>query len=763
MAQQAATREQNTFQSAATPADLRSYRPLIFSYEDEALHDILEHARPVFHDEIVDQIKGLIKIRNPRMSGNSDFLEQKYNDWLQQYRPEQYGVYVYYPWSNRLVHLLPEEEFVELRTARNRYKITGSEQRELSEKCVGVIGLSVGQNVALTMALERSCGYLKLADFDSLELSNLNRIKTGVQSLGLPKTIIAAREIAEIDPFIELELYPQGITPENIDDFFDASPGLDLLIEECDDLAIKILARKAARDRSLPVLMDTSDRGMLDVERFDLEPKRELLHGLVPRLDELKVDELAMDERIGILLKLVGGLSISDRLKASLVELNQSIGSWPQLSSAVSLGGGITGDVARRILLGVPVDSGRFYADPEQIVKQKPAELPDFSPPESVSPEKMKELLQPYQDRRRAHPPEELMHRAVTMAGLAPSSGNDQPWLFYNDRGLLGVFHNPEKAYSFGDHKNYASYQSIGAAIENLRIFMSSEAYGCEIEYPEPGDADTMVAVISFQERDKGAEEDAALVSAIETRITNREISERKEVSEDILQHGQQLIASYGGMKLHWLTDEQDLLKQGEIIAKCDKIRVFNQWGHRDFFEREMRWTPAEAEETADGIDIRTLGIDPQKMLAIQILRNYRVVSTLADIDGGKAFDAIAMDAARKASAIGLVTAPNLKASCLLEGGRAWEKLWLDFTNKDLAFHPLISPLYLFNRLNNEGDDVLDRPALDKLQSLYPDFRSLWQLEADEPIFMFRIFYTDKRPMRSHRLPTDKIYFSDGH
>ncbi|MGB1031398.1 MAG: ThiF family adenylyltransferase, partial [Flavobacteriales bacterium] len=115
--------------------------------------------------------------------------------------PADYGVWVYYPWLRKLVHLLDEKEFVECRTNRNKYKITAEEQEVLSKKVVGVVGLSVGQSVSLTMAMERSFGELRIADFDDLELTNLNRIRTGVHNLGLPKTTIVAREIAEIDPF----------------------------------------------------------------------------------------------------------------------------------------------------------------------------------------------------------------------------------------------------------------------------------------------------------------------------------------------------------------------------------------------------------------------------------------------------------------------------------------------------------------------------------------------------------------------------------
>jgi tRNA A37 threonylcarbamoyladenosine dehydratase len=62
------------------------------------------------------------------------------------------------------------------------------------------MGLSVGQSVSLALAMERSFGELRIADFDELDLSNINRIRTGVYNLKIQKTVIVAREIAEIDP-----------------------------------------------------------------------------------------------------------------------------------------------------------------------------------------------------------------------------------------------------------------------------------------------------------------------------------------------------------------------------------------------------------------------------------------------------------------------------------------------------------------------------------------------------------------------------------
>ena len=157
-----------------------------------------------------------------------------------------YGVWVYYPWSRRLVHVLPEAEFIELRANRNYYKITPEEHQTLATKKVGVIGLSVGQSAALTMAMERSFGEVRLADFDTLDLSNLNRLRSGVHHLALPKVVIAAREIAELDPFLTVKCYFEGINKTDLDSFLLEGGQLDVLIEECDGIDIKFLVRYRA-------------------------------------------------------------------------------------------------------------------------------------------------------------------------------------------------------------------------------------------------------------------------------------------------------------------------------------------------------------------------------------------------------------------------------------------------------------------------------------------------------------------------------------
>ena len=153
--------------------------------EKEQFSKLIESEDVLVFDEIQNQLKELIKSRHPdKKLGKLDY-DQLIEKHLGNCVISDYGVWVYYPWSARLVHLLDEQEYIELRTSANRNKITIKERDLLATKKVGVIGLSVGQSVSVTLAMERGCGELRLADFDTLELNNLNRIHSGVHNLGL--------------------------------------------------------------------------------------------------------------------------------------------------------------------------------------------------------------------------------------------------------------------------------------------------------------------------------------------------------------------------------------------------------------------------------------------------------------------------------------------------------------------------------------------------------------------------------------------------
>jgi molybdopterin/thiamine biosynthesis adenylyltransferase len=290
---------------AALPGPVDDWRPRRFAPADRELLDLVRSGL-VRHrcDAILGQLDELMHTRAPDLSRPE--RDARLRETIAGRELHEIGVWVFYPWSGALAHVLDEPEFVELRSSRNRHRILVEEQALLRRKRIGIVGLSVGASSAVTMAMEGVGGRFRLADFDPLSLSNMNRIRASCADVGVGKAVLAARAMFEQDPFLDIEVFPEGLSSATLGAFLD---GLDLVLDECDDLELKFAIRREARARRIPVLMETSDRGMLDIERFDLEPDRASFHGLV---DEPTIGKaLTTKQKVPLVLGILGATDLS--------------------------------------------------------------------------------------------------------------------------------------------------------------------------------------------------------------------------------------------------------------------------------------------------------------------------------------------------------------------------------------------------------------------------------------------------------------------
>jgi hypothetical protein len=731
---------------------------------------LVEDGKVLFvFDEMYGQLQELVKSLHPSVKLKKDDYPSLIKAHLDGRDIYEYGVWVYYPWNKSVVHLLDKDEFVEVRTNRNRYKITKEEQDKLSTKKIGIVGLSVGQSIALTLAMERTCGELRLADFDTAELSNLNRIRTGVHNLGVNKTIIAAREIAEIDPFLNIKIFNDGLHAGNMDEFFTGGGTLDLFIEVCDGLDIKIESRFKARELRIPVVMDTNDRGMLDVERFDLEPERPVLHGLATGLDPHNIKDLSNEDKIPYILKMIGADTISTRLKASMLEVEQSINTWPQLASSVTLGGALTTDVCRRILLDQFHESGRYYIDLEEIVKDSEKDQHDqphpINPYSPINRSEMTNILDEYFNANQTPGkaiPENRLDKIIDAALAAPSAGNNQPWKWVFSKGILFLFHDKYRSWSWGDYFEMGAHMALGAALENADLQAKALGVAARIDLFPLKDKRELIAAIHFTEF--GVTIDKTAIDAAQhlfTRHTNRKLDKRQLLNPGFFKQLQAVAGQFKNVNIYYTENEAELDELSEIIAECDKVRLLNEMGHEEFYH-EIKWSREEAEQTKDGVELASVDITQGETAGFKVAGDWKAVKLLADWDKGDAFKKLSTKAVKSASAIIVFTIPEFTHEQLIEAGRAVQRAWIFADQRGVSVHPMLSPAFFFNRLvHGEGAELTAHTA-EKLSMLRQRFLKIFPLNDDQKeVFLMKVAIAEDMGVRSLRKDKSELFFKE--
>lgn len=711
-------------------------------------------------DSIGAQLRELCKIRRPREKLDHDALELDAGKFCPPSARLHYGVWALFPWSRRLVHLVNEAEFIELRTNRNLYKISHAEQAALRGKRIGIVGASAGQAVALAMAAERSCGEIRLADFDTLDATNLNRLRGGVQQLGVPKVVIAAREIAELDPFLHVDCYPHGIASENVGTFLSEGGKLDLVIEEADSLDIKFLVREHARSLRIPVLMDTSDRGLLDVERFDLEPARPLFHGLAPNLDLHSLAQLSGEEKVPHLLDLLGVDNLSTRLRASMLEIEQTISTWPQLASSVYMGGAIAADTARRILLGERIASGRYYVDLRTLIPAAVEDAPtQLRAPVTLRAHHADALLHRAIDAATATPGIDLDRRVVedlVAAGIAaPSGGNAQPWRWAYGRGTLLLMRD-QASESFLDINGWGSLVALGAAAENVRLRAAVRGLDTHCHaFPLQGDA-LRVAALRFSPVPHSTNE-TDLAAQISRRRTDRRMTEPAVLPASALSALQTAASAIDSARLQFVSNRDGLVKLAHLLGVTQQLLLQHDAAHAQMMH-EIQWEDAQAPGSGHGISLESLALSPLDRAGLDLCRDYEVSRMNKAWGGGSGLRRFAEKNVRACSAMALLSMPACSASAYFEGGRAMQRAWLTATREGLAVHPISALPFLFARLQAKPGS-LPPTVKQTLEELWPDYASLFDVRDEAAgILLFRLGMPAGEPLpAAPRRPVSQV------
>ena len=667
--------------------------------------------------------------------------------WRKRYAPagEEVGEpavrWVCYPWRRAVVRVLAPPHFNLLRLDRNRNKITLAEQERFRRVGVAVVGLSVGHVIAHTLVLEGLCGRIALADFDEIELSNLNRIPASLLDLGVNKAVSAARRIAEIDPYLPVRILPGGAVREEFDVLFD---GIDVLVEECDSLDVKLTVRAEARRRRVPVLMETSDLGLLDVERFDLDPDRPMLHGLVRDLSADTLRGLSTEEKIPYVMSIIDAAQVSARMAASLIEVERTVSTWPQLGGDVILGGATVAAAVRRLVLGPELGSGRVRVALDDVLDR-------LAPPEQPRPVDKSIVGRPDPGAET-----DLGRRLAAAASLAPSAGNMQPWALHWSSPVMRVGQDHSRKQSVLDVGARGAFVAIGAAVESMCVLATGEGRAVDVRMT-PNDVDGLVELQVGAPERRADQKDITLMAMLSRRVTNRRRAEGSVPLSDRRCDKLRAAAGRHGVELSVLRTPDELQAYGQLLGRSDRIRFVAARLQADLVG-ELRWGHEPPAQRATGLEVATLELNPADRAKLLVSTRADVMAWVRAWDLGSALTEPAVMTITASSAVIALHTPRHDREGFIEGGRALQRLWLTATSDGLAVQP-VSPAWLYAR-EESGYAALfdDERHHHEVAQADTAMNELLRLGNDALIIVLRLSEVGKPSATSGRLPLDHVF-----
>jgi len=347
----------------------------------------------------------------------------------------------------------------------------------------------------------------------------------------------------------------------------------------------------------------------------------------------------------------------------------------------------------------------------------------------------------------------------VRAAVLAPSPDNNQPWRFVSRDGRLRVYLDPQRTLPSDVNAMY-DLMGLGAAIENMCIKARQLGYEPHVECAPWASGSNgeqtpkLVATLTFT---AGGDPDT-LFPHLATRCTWRKPYSTQPVAGSSLEKLAGAARGFSEVQLDWVTDRARIRAFARLIALSDRFRFEYEPFHHEIF-RQLRFSAEVAEQTRDGLDVRTLELPPGAGFLLRRLRPWKRMKLINRLGLGRLLTLPSALTVWKSGALGVLSLPEPTTTGFLQGGRAMQRIWLAADAEDLALQPLGSPAIFLGQLEQlEGRNLT--VAHQRLSNgLGAWLRELVPGTAGRTLLMvFRLGHSSRPHVRSLRRPADEVF-----
>ena len=188
----------------------------------------------------------------------------------------------------------------------------------------------------------------------------------------------------------------------------------------------------------------------------------------------------------------------------------------------------------------------------------------------------------------------------IRYATLAANSHNTQPWLFRIGENRIDLVPDFSRRTPAVDPDDHHLFVSLGCAAENFALASAASGHRCDVRF-DPARGGSVVILQS-----KGPPKPSALFDAIPRRQSTRAVYDGRPVAATELRLLEQA-AIEPGVGFVMLTDRPKILQVRDLVLGGNSVQMADPAFLREL-KHWMRFTPARAIETGDGLFTATTG-----------------------------------------------------------------------------------------------------------------------------------------------------------
>jgi molybdopterin/thiamine biosynthesis adenylyltransferase len=578
---------------------------------------------------------------------------------------------------------------------RNIGWVTDCELQQLRAKKVAIAGMGGVGGFHLLTLTRLGITHFNIADFDQFEIQNFNRqIGATLSSIHHPKADVLEKMAKEINPELQIQVFRQGVSDENLDEFL---KDVDLYVDGLDFFALNIREKVFKRCRELNIPAITAGPIGMGSAYFIFMP------------DTMSFEEYFQfaglsdeDRRINFLIGLTPKfIPFKYQVDPTTTNLEEKRG--PSTIMACELCAGIMGVEALKILLKrghiypapyfhfFDAYLGKYYRkkipwgnrNPIQklkriIVKRKLAEAKFTKPsPYSVSDSQSD------------------IEKILDLSRWAPSIDNNQPWRFEIKSDTNVLIHIKDHSDTdFFDFAGIPTLLAAGMLLETIRIAASHFSRTCESTYQKIS-AHKHLLDVKLNVVEKISSDD--LFHFIPYRTVDRERYRTTSLTE---QEKNQLNKAIGNeFELRWYETEKERWEMSKI----------NGWGTSLFlrdpkiFQSRLEVVDTQHIFSENAIPMNSIGLSyVTKQFMLWAMKKESRAQFLVNWLGASYLKGLELDVIPgMLCAAHFILVPKhdsttyLHAEKLLHAGSALQKFWLTATKLGLVMQPNFASLAL--------------------------------------------------------------------